>query len=166
MNKVRILRMVILGILIMGLATCASTDATKTKAMDFANYQNWTKVNSETITGDVSGALGSAHEGTQGFREVYVNMTGEAVSLGKTAYPYPEGTILVKESFKDSGGKKGDLANITIMVKREGGFDSGNGDWEYLMTNQAKAVQMQGALGMCINCHAQASDSDFVFTKR
>ena len=164
--KIGILTLALTALLVFTLATCASTDAGKTPVADFADYQSWTKINTETITGDISAMLGSAHEGNKGFREVYVNETGEAAALGNAAYPFPEGTIVVKESYKDAGGSKGSLANLTIMVKRDGGYDSDNGDWEYLMASPAKAVQMQGKLGMCIDCHAAAYDSDFVFTKR
>jgi hypothetical protein len=148
------------------LAACATTDAGKTSAADFADYQGWTKVNTETITGDVTAMLGSAHEGNKGFREVYVNAAGEAVALGRAAYPFPEGTVVVKESYKDSGGSKGALANLTIMAKRESGYDSDNGDWEYIMASPSQSVQMQGKLTMCSDCHAAAFDSDYVFTKR
>jgi len=138
-----------------------------TPVAQFADYQGWTRVNTQTITGDVTGTLGSAHEGTQGFREVYVNEAGRVVALGDSSPPFPAGTILVKESHKaDGNGAKGDLANLTIMVKREAGYDAANGNWEYVMTTPAKSVRMQGKLGMCINCHAAAESSDFVFTRR
>ena len=163
--KNRIFAFSILAIVILGLVTCASTDAMKTQAAEFED-QSWTKINAETITGDTTGALGTAHEGNKGFREVYVNKVGEAVALGKVSYPFPEGSMVVKESYKDSSGKKGDLSNLTIMVKREMGYDPDNGDWEYIMTNPARDVQAQGALGMCINCHKAAADSDYIFTKR
>ncbi len=166
MNRTRILTASLGVLLLLVLTTCATTDSGKTPAADFADYQGWTKVNTETITDDVTAMLGSAHEGNKGFREVYVNGAGEAVALGKASYPFPEGTIVVKEAYKESSGKKGSLSNMTIMVKREGGYDPDNGDWEYIMTSPDKAVQMQGKLGMCIDCHAAAFDSDFVFTKR
>ncbi len=157
----------ILAIALMSLATCASTDADKTGVADFNNYENWTKINQETITGDLTDFLGSAHEGPSGFREVYVNDAGESVGLGQVDFPYPEGTIVVKESFApDSSGKKGNLTGLTIMVKREAGYDPDNSDWEYLMTSADGAVQMQGKVGMCIDCHTGAYDTDYVFTYR
>jgi hypothetical protein len=143
------------------------TGGDRTPVAEFADYQTWTRVNTETITGDVTAMLGRAHEGNEGFREVYVNELGRPVALGGTALPYPAGTILVKESLgADGTGSKGELSNLTIMVKREGGYDPDNGDWEYVMTTPATLVRMQGKLGMCINCHAAARDSDFVFTRR
>ena len=155
-----------IAVLSLGLVMCATTDVNKTETGAFEGYESWTKVNTETITGDTTSALGSAHEGTMGFREVFVNTAGETVALGKASYPFPEGSILVKEAYKNSGGNKGALSNLTIMVKREAGYDPDNGDWEYLMTNAAKSIQRQGPLDMCIGCHSAASSTDFVFTKR
>ena len=166
MSKISVLTMVLCAVLFIVLAACATTDAGKTQPTEFAGYKSWTKINTQTITGDTTSALGSAHEGTKGFREVYVNGAGEAVALGKAPYPFPEGTIMVKEAYKDSGGNKGSLANLTIMVKREGGYDADNGDWEYLMTSPGMAVGMQGKVGMCIGCHVAAFDTDYIFTRR
>ena len=145
----------------------ASGGGEDTNATDpgmFADYTSWTKVNAESITGDTTGALGKAHEGTKGIREVYVNSAGEAVSFGNAAFPYPVGSIIVKESYKAEGGAKGGLSNSTIMIKRESGYDSENGDWEYAMLTAKGKVQSQGALGTCTGCHSAAADSDYVFT--
>ena len=72
----------------------------------------------------------------------------------------------MKESFKrGSSGGKGDLASLTMMVKREDGYDAENNNWEYIMATQAMKVQSQGKLGMCINCHAAAVSNDYVFTE-
>ena len=141
----------------------ASDDPNMTGKDSYAGYASWTKVNAETISVDSTGVLGRAHEGSAGFREVYVNAAGKPVSDGSAALPYPFGSIIVKESFKSSGGSKGDMSAITIMVKREDGYDSDNGDWEYVMLNAAMKIQGQGKLGACISCHA-AADNDWVFT--
>ena len=145
---------------------CASApDAGAAPASAFEGYTSWTKVNRQPITGDTTGALGSAHQGERGFREVYINDVGKGVSSGGASYPYPQGTVVVKESYKrGSSGGKGDLAALTVMVKREAGYDPENGDWEYAMATPAMKIQAQGKLGMCINCHAAAFDDDYVFT--
>jgi hypothetical protein len=152
-----------IGIAVLFLS-CASgpDDPNATKPDAYNGYQTWKKVNTSTISGDETGVLGSAHEGSAGFREVYVNATGEAVS-GGASLPYPVGSVIVKESFKNAGGSKGDLSSVTIMAKREAGYDPDNGDWEYLMLNPRMKVQAQGRLSGCISCHL-AADSDFVFT--
>jgi hypothetical protein len=53
-----------------------------TMMSDYEGYVDWFKVNKETITGDPFNALGPAHAGAEGFREVFINRTGKAVSTG------------------------------------------------------------------------------------
>jgi len=136
-------------------------DATQTDA--YADYMSWTKVNQETITGDVTGALGPAHQSAKGFREIFVNDIGRPTAYGETAYPYPAGSIILKESYKAKDGDKGALDGFTIMIKRENGYDADNGNWEYVMTNTDFKVSQQGKIGMCIGCHSAGSDKDFTF---
>jgi hypothetical protein len=137
----------------------------KTAVSDYSDYQSWTKINAQTITGDVTGLLGRAHQAAKGFREVYVNKTGEDVAMGRKPYPFPAGTIIVKESYKPKGGGKGKLASVTVMVKREPGYDASNGDWEYINTSAELKVKGQGKISSCIVCHA-AAENDFIFTER
>ena len=137
-----------------------------TMTADYQGYQGWLKVNKETITGDPFNALGPAHAGKEGFREVFINKTGKAVATGKSSYPYPVGTIVVKESYEGEGGTQGMLANLTIMVKRSRGYDPANNNWEYMMVTPDDEIMAQGKLDMCIGCHSIASSDDFVFNNQ
>lgn len=118
------------------------------------------KANSQPITGDSTGALGRAHEAAEGFREVYVNRIGEAGF--SDSGEFREGTIIVKEAFAESDGDKGDLTAVTVMVKREDGFDSGNGNGEYVNASADLKIRGQGAIRSCIVCHAQA-ENEYIF---
>ena len=149
------------------LAACGTMGATKwgdsayvTMSDDFSGYESWTKVNHETITGDTTGNLGPAHEGAQGFREVYVNKTGKKVATSAAGYPYPEGTIIVKANSKE---KMGAIAALTVMVKRGPTYDPANGNWEYIMTSPAFEVAAQGKVDMCIGCHTAGAAADYTF---
>ena len=156
----------LLGALVLVLAACMSTepDPDATQVDDFAQYLSWSKVNAQTVSGDATGVLGNAHGGPRGFREVYINATGKPTSDGQAALPYPVGTTLVKETHSAQNEAKGRLTDLTIMVKRGAGYDSANGDWEYLMVTPAMRIRSQGRIGMCINCHAAAITDDYVFT--
>ena len=145
---------------------CASTgsDSNATTVDAFSDYTGWSKVSMATISGDRTGSLGPAHGGPTGFREVYVNSVGKPVSDGAASLPYPLGTILVKETYKTEGGQKGTLKDITIMVKRESGYDTMNSDWEYLNVSSTLKIKSQGSIKMCINCHAVAMVDDYIFT--
>jgi hypothetical protein len=162
MNKLIIVSVLLAAVLL----ACASTgsDSNATTVDAFADYTGWSKVNAATITGDTTGSLGPAHGGRSGFREVYVNSAGKPVSDGAAGLPYPMGTIVVKETYKDAGGQKGALKDITVMVKREAGYDAINGDWEYLNVSNTLKIKAQGPIKMCINCHASAMVDDYVFT--
>ncbi len=141
----------------------AGEDATPTQSSAFAGYTSWAKVNSKTITGDVTGVLGAAHERSKGFREIYVNKIGQPVEEGTSDYPFPEGSIIVKESYKNKNGSKGDLSNLTIMVKRESGYSSDYGDWEFIMAKPDGTITSQGRLKSCISCHRKGADKDYTF---
>ncbi|MDA3939206.1 MAG: cytochrome P460 family protein [Spirochaetia bacterium] len=163
MKKLFIL-LFILSILSFNLYAGGGTeDLTPTQASEFSSYASWTKVNGETITGDITGFLGAAHERSKGFREIYVNDIGQPVEFGNQAYPFPEGSIIVKESFENNKGSKGDLSNLTIMVKRESAYSSDYGDWEYIMTKPDGTISRQGQLSMCIKCHAKSDYKDYTF---
>lgn len=62
------------------------------------------------------------------------------------------GAIAVEEH-KDSEGKPGPTY---AMVKRDAGFDTQGGDWEYLVLDRAGRVEQRGAIGLCARCHADA----------
>jgi hypothetical protein len=160
------MRTLILCIVVsIALVSCASMpdDPNATTPDAYQGYQSWAKVNSHTITGDTTGVIGKAHEGTAGFREVYINSAGEGASNGASSLPYPVGTVIVKDSFKNAGGAKGALSAVTLMVKRSAQYDPGNGNWEYIMLTPKMKVQAQGRLSGCISCHL-AADADLVFT--
>ncbi len=151
------------GVLLV-LMSCGTTDPDATTSEDLSSYQTWTKVNDETITGDATGTLGQqVHEGAGGFREVFVNSVGAPVYAGESSTPFPVGTIIVKESYPEADGSKGELANLTVMVKREAGYDSSNGDWEWAMLGPDMGIRTQGRLASCYQCHAVAADTDYSF---
>jgi len=65
-------------------------------------YKSWTKITAgNPNTGDPTGFLEKRHNGQKAFREIYINSTGAATQQGHAPYKYSEGTILVKETFKN-----------------------------------------------------------------
>ena len=60
-------------------------------------------------------------------------------------------------------GGRGRRWNITVMKKREAGYDPENNDWEYVTAGPAKGVRYQGKMSLCIDCHVDA-EKDYVFT--
>jgi len=159
-------RTVLAGIVILVvLAGCGTTGSDATDVAEYEGYETWTRVNDDWITGDSTGTLGRrVHEGASGFRHVFVNPVGQSVSAGDEALPYPVGTVIVKESYRDDGGVAGDLSNVTVMIKREPSYAPDNGNWEYVNLSSAMRVRAQGTLASCITCHSAAAHTDYVFT--
>ncbi len=83
--------------------------------------------------------------------------------------PFPVGSVVVKE--KSRGGyiqnklKLETSTLLTVMRKREPGFDSKNGDWEYFV-GDPRSLKLQAPipqkLADCQSCHANYKDRDYV----
>lgn len=154
-HKFDLLGLVVLATALLIMA-CATTGATaKSDISIIAGYQGWHKVNAVTLSGDPNGSLQGVHMARNGLREIYVNEVGEAVSIagGPDPLPYPEGSVLLKETFKEVGGQKGTLTDIFVMVKRDANYDPANNNWEYIRLNGSGRVTSQGPTAMCIKCH-------------
>lgn len=94
-----------------------------------------------------------------------------------------EGNLVVKRNYGGNGLSIEDvkkdpakyLKAITIMMKREDGYDDENQNWFYvkyapdgtIMTNPKGALLAgrvaKGAPTVCISCHQTAQDGDYLF---
>ena len=124
-----------------------------------AGYESWLKLNSEPIP-PVPG--GDPHNGT---KNVYVNKDRETIAPnGKQKFPYPDGSIVVKEATRPG---KDYIGLIAIMRKVEGSNPAHN-DWEFIEYTRGEqdADFTELASGrLCWNCHSGVKDIDYVFTK-
>jgi len=122
---------------------------------DIAGYAAWTMIDA-TIS-DVPGLAG-AHAGTDdAFTRAVYAPAGTAPVNGE----YPEGTILVKETYSrnaDTGAKEfAGTGGLLAMVKRGGNYNPDNGGWEWFMlAPDASEILARGADlmdGACNACH-------------
>ena len=137
-------------------------------AEGWADYQKWYKVTKDAPnTGDPTGFLQKKHSGTKAFREIYVNSVGEAMNKSMGPYKYPEGTIIVKEAFKNKkayDAKKKPV--VTIMIKLAEGQAPDTGDWEFVMgaNGKKRGAGLKTKWGkFCGNCHVNAAGTDYSF---
>lgn len=72
----------------------------------------------------------------------------------------PDGSIIVKENIGESSTGKADA--LTIMWKVQG-FDPDNNDWFWANVTPEGAVNAEGMIEGCVNCHARVRANDFVF---
>lgn len=94
------------------------------------------------------------------FVHVYVTPEG-APAMKTNSAVFLRGTIILKEKFSDPEGKQTEL--FTGMVKREKGYNSECGDWEFFtLSADAAKVTSRGKLKNCMDCHVEYKESDYV----
>jgi hypothetical protein len=158
------------GILVLT-GLCPAQQASKTgSGAELTRYREWIKVNSKRVRFAAAPAtqcasafpsqIPSPHRDK--FITVYVNPMGRKAMLQERAPAFPVGAMIVKEKYTTTQSRTPEL--MTAMRKRTPGYDSNNGDWEYLvLEGKTGKVQEQGHLTKCQECHHQVGSTDFVF---
>jgi hypothetical protein len=96
------------------------------------------------------------------FFVVYVNETGRAAMMSQLKPAFPEGSIIVKEKLQAPDSTSPEM--LTVMAKREKGFNPESGDWEYMVVSGASAkIEGRGKLANCQSCHVLRGETDYVF---
>ncbi len=94
------------------------------------------------------------------FVTVYVNKIAEQAMLHQKHPAFPEGSMIVKERLAGQTSAVPEL--ITVMHKREQGYNSDSGDWEYMtLDGSGKQITAQGRLKSCESCHAEWKKTDY-----
>ena len=126
---------------------------------DVAGYERWLKLNAEPIP-PVPG--GDPHNGT---KNVYVNQTrGTIAPAGEQQFPYPDGSIVVKEAFRPNK----DYVGLIAIMRKVAGSDPDHNDWEFIeYTRNAPDADFNVIASgrICWGCHARVEDIDYVFTE-
>ena len=124
---------------------------------NIAGYDQWLKLNAKPIP---PAPGGDPHNGT---KNVYVNQTREKIAPnGEQQFPYPDGTIIVKEATRP--GK--DFIGLVAVMWKEAGKHPDAGDWrfeEYLRGAPDAKFRLAFEGGICVGCHSGAAATDFVF---
>jgi len=95
----------------------------------------------------------------------YLNSTA-INALEGDATAMPEGSIIVKENYMPDSM----LAAITVMVKRETGYNPDHADWFFtkiLADGSVEAMdgmRAEGRVMMCQGCHLGQAANDYLFT--
>lgn len=141
------------------IVSACSTLSSREPDARWADYREWRKASEIPSTGDPSGLTSTVHAGAEGYRDVYVNATGESVMLGDGPYVYPVGTVIVKTQFKNKTAWEAQKnPDMTIAVKASEGTGVDTWLWADSYTGTADKN------GFCSGCHTAASKDDFIFT--
>lgn len=174
MNRiVKLLLLPLALVALFALMTGCSDDGGSTDPGDTTEYDGYGDWEQVEYTNAPSAFLGGAHAGNDGEYTRRIHANAEALSRGGRA-DYPEGSALVKETFTFDGmGERVWAAEGALlgMLKREAGYDTDGGDWEYAMLDPANGEILDSGAdlmgGMCKGCHTNATGDageDFVFT--
>jgi hypothetical protein len=140
---------------------------------ELTDYKGWTLVNPQRmyLPPEVSKSCLARNLGWEdstvdpaagSFISVYVNDTGRQAMTESRMPKFPVGSVIVKEKHPTKDDNAPEL--LTVMIKREKGFNPTSGDWEYLVTDgPAKQVKGRGKLANCMGCHEKMKEADFVF---
>jgi hypothetical protein len=151
-------------------ATLLSSAALQVK--EIQGYRNWTRVNPTPVNMDAQVAAMCAAPAAPRFADknphlhkfitVYVNDTGRRAMMEEREPRFPQGSVIVKEKLAAQDSLEPEL--LTVMIKREKGFNPETGDWEFMVTNGAGTQsQARGKLSSCQSCHTSMNSTDFIY---
>jgi hypothetical protein len=141
---------------------------------DIRDYKTWTRVHAAPLRLPApldalcrmpslkDSVETSANPHRRKYFTVYVNEIGRRAMMSEIKPAFPEGSIIVKEKLLAADSTSPEL--LTVMVKREKGFNHESGDWEYMVVDGERTkIEGRGKLANCQSCHALQSETDYVF---
>lgn len=125
---------------------------------DVKDYTQWLKVNTAPIPPNSS----APHTPSQGNKNIFVNQSKDVLAAGgQVKYPFPNGTVIVKEALhKDNG-----YVELIAIMRKIDQLDPEHGNWqfhEYTRSAPDQAFTLAFKDATCFSCHAVAKDRDFV----
>lgn len=120
---------------------------------EFGDYAVWTLVNDHPIPG---------HE-TQ--VNIYVDDLSKDIYLSASGATFPTCARIVKTHLLSATSDE--ITAVTVMAKMPAGYDPAHNDWWWgMFTPDGKTALMSGKVSVCIDCHEDAADADYVFSSK
>jgi hypothetical protein len=119
--------------------------------IDFSRWASWVRVTPERL-------WSRAHDK----RYVVVYVSPEHANAYLAGGAMPVGARVVKAIY--TGPRTPKPLALHAMAKRKRGYDDDDHDWYYAaLTPDGNRAHVQGRVDLCINCHIQAEDADYLF---
>jgi len=180
MSRKMIVLAAICVVLVLGAAVTLrsrSQDPTRTSGPDItqavtdeviSGYKKWTRVNPKPtqVPAQVSQLCAPAFgpvspHASDKYITVYVNEIGRHAMMEEKTPHFPQGSVIVKEKLTNLKSTTPEL--LTVMVKRERGYNPESGDWEYIIIDgNGLSVKERGKLENCQSCHLVDKSTDYV----
>ena len=94
--------------------------------------------------------------------DIYVNKAAEAAYRERKAL-FPVGSEVYKPLYATP--EKKEIALLVIMRKMAPGYDNEHNDWWYgVYDGSGRVGYHKGKIRSCIACHAQARETDYMFS--
>lgn len=120
-------------------------------------------VSSAVVT--VRGQSDAKHGNQPSYAVVYLNELASESYSDQNRPKFRIGSIIVREKLPEPDAKQPEL--LTVMIKREPGFNPKGGDWLFLtLAGDGSRVTERTKTGACLECHQSARNDDFVFRIR
>ena len=173
-TKTKFLAILLLAVVAWYASIVAQSSNTPTEQHELIKgYRQWTRVNPVPV--DLPSPLaflcapppakqtemeaGNPHKDK--FITVYVNELGTKAMMHERNPRFPKGSVIVKEKLPSQESTSPEL--LTVMIKREEGYNHENGDWEYMaLDGDGKEVRARGQLEKCQACHRRVEYTDYV----
>lgn len=95
------------------------------------------------------------------FGRVYINSTAEPY-MKREPLRFPVGSVIIREMLWKASDTEPHL--LSVMVKRERGFNPIVNDWEFAVVNAGMSRLKRGdSVRSCVQCHAEMRSADFLF---
>jgi len=146
-------------------------DIPRTPTELIAGYRNWTRVNptpalvvaqnSQLCAAPTATAAPGSPHGPDKYITVYVNEIGRHAMMEEKTPHFPQGSVVIKEKLTTATSTDPEL--LTVMIKREAGYNPDSGDWEYMVFDgSGKTVQARSKLENCQACHKMDEETDYI----
>ncbi|MGH6953391.1 MAG: cytochrome P460 family protein [Alphaproteobacteria bacterium] len=136
--------------------------ATSAAIPDIERYRSWTRMNGILLNDPSNPRAGP--------KNTFVNLTSDQLKAiyaqgGRVRIPFPEGTVLVRETLAPGT----DIVAVLFVQRKDSSATRTRG-WVFSGFSRRAADQPLEPLAIpdpvtrCLDCHAQVSSTDFVFT--
>jgi len=129
----------------------------------------------QVITPSIPSFIGTRGPHEKKWLRVFVNEVGKEAMLTQKYPRFPVGTVIVKQKlpsipYRDVDVKTDTIKSpnsnpelLTVMIKREAGYNRENGDWEFMATDgKGETVSARGKLPSCQGCHKPYAKTDYI----
>ena len=102
------------------------------------------------------------------FANVYVNALASDYTKNRFEKPFPQGSILAKETFVVSPQGQVSVGPMFVMEKMVKGYSRDSGDWRFVKVFpdgrvESDEVKSETITESCLSCHARRQSGDYLF---